>query len=225
MSKPPQPDRDEILRAVRRIAAPDPVVELRALNVTADGRRPYTLSGYFDDFERLATAAAQIRGAQGVYITLNPPNPAVLARCANRLRVAGSGAATSDADIIARRWLPIDADPIRPAEISASDAEHEAALETARRIRRALAELGWPEPLLADSGNGGHLLYRIDLPAKDLTGLERPVRSDDLVEGVLAALAARFNDDRVRVDVKVFNPARIWKLYGTVARKGDHTTC
>jgi hypothetical protein len=122
MSKPPQPDRDEILSAVRRIAAPGQVVELRALNVTAGGRRPYTLSGYFDDFEQLATAAAQIRGAQGVYITLNPPNPAVLARCANRLRVAGSGAATSDADIIARRWLPIDADPIRPAEISGNPA-------------------------------------------------------------------------------------------------------
>ena len=71
MSKPPEPDRNEILRAVRRIAAPGQVVELRALNVTAAGRRPYTLSGYFDDFERLAAAAAQIRGAQGVYITLN----------------------------------------------------------------------------------------------------------------------------------------------------------
>ncbi len=105
MSNPPLPDRDEILRAVRRIAAPDQVVELRALNVVSAGRRPVTLSGYFDDFEGLATAAAGIRNAQGVYITLNPPAPAVLARCANRVRVAGAGAATSDADIIARRWL------------------------------------------------------------------------------------------------------------------------
>ena len=39
----------------------------------------------------------------------------------------------------------------------------------------------------------------------------------------LAALARRFDDARVTVDRKVFNPARIWKLYGTVARKGDHT--
>jgi hypothetical protein len=231
MSNPPQPDRAEIVRAVRRIAAPGQVVELRALNVAPTGRRPYTLSGYFDDPERLAIEAARILKAQGVYMTLNPPNPAVLARCANRVRVAGAGAATSDNDIIVRRWLPIDADPIRPAEISASEAEHEAALDAARRIRRALAELGWPEPLFADSGNGGHLLYRIDLPATDLThragavsaGLGRPVSSGGVVERVLAALAASFDDERVRVDLKVFNPARIWKLYGTVARKGDDT--
>jgi hypothetical protein len=214
MSNPPQPDRDEILRAVRRIAAPDQVVELRALNVLLPGRsRPVTLSGYFDDLERLVAEAARIRGAQGIYITLNPPDPAVLARCANRVRGAGVGAATSDADIVARRWLPIDADPIRPAEISASEVEHDAALGAARRIRAALAEPGWPEPLLADSGNGGHLLYLVELPRDD----------DGLVERVLAALAARFDDDRVRVDVKVYNPARIWKLYGTVACKGDHT--
>jgi hypothetical protein len=108
-SNPPQPDRAEILRAIRRITAPGQVVELRALNVVYEDRRPFILSGYFDDPDRLATEAARIRKAQGVYITLNPPNPAVLARCANRVRQP-----TSDADIIARRWLPIDADPIRP---------------------------------------------------------------------------------------------------------------
>jgi hypothetical protein len=40
---------------------------------------------------------------------------------------------------------------------------------------------------------------------------------------VLQALAARFDDERVKIDQKVANPARIWKLYGTVAAKGDHT--
>ncbi len=73
--------------------------------------------------------------------------------------------------------------------------------------------VGWPEPILADSGNGAHLLYRIDLPAND----------DGLVKRVLEGLAFRFDDAEVRVDTTTHNPARIWKLYGTLAAKGDDT--
>jgi hypothetical protein len=42
------------------------------------------------------------------------------------------------------------------------------------------------------------------------------------VQGVLAALAARFNNDAVKVDCSVFNAGRITKLYGSVACKGDN---
>src|SRR5204863_9284891 len=67
----------------------------------------------------------------------------------------------------------------------------------------------------ADSGNGGALLYPVDLPNDDA--------SRDLVERVLKALSERFNDDQVDVDTGVSNAARIWKLYGTLAGKGDST--
>ncbi len=76
-----------------------------------------------------------------------------------------------------------------------------------------MKSLGWPDPIAADSGNGWHLLYHIDLPAID----------DGLVQRCLESLAARFDDDLVKIDRTVFNPARIWKLYGTVAAKGDAT--
>ena len=54
-------------------------------------------------------------------------------------------------------------------------------------------------------------MYRIDLPADD----------GGLVQRVLDTLAARFSGDEVAVDRSVFNPARIVKAIGTVARKGD----
>src|SRR5271155_92148 len=82
-----------------------------------------------------------------------------------------------------------------------------------QRVQTELSKAGWPEPVVADSGNGYHLLYRIDLPSDD----------GGLVKRVLAALAAQFNTPEVKIDEKVFNPARIVKLYGTKARKGDHT--
>jgi hypothetical protein len=43
-----------------------------------------------------------------------------------------------------------------------------------------------------------------------------------MVERCLKALDARFTDRVVKIDAEVFNPARIWKLYGTAACKGDH---
>lgn len=210
----PRHDHAEILRACQALFAPGQVAELRALDaVTREWRRLHTVSGYFNDWDKLAAAAMSIQ-ARGVYVTLNPVNPALLARALNRLRDINSGdPATGDGDIVARRWLPIDCDPVRPTGISATAAEHDLALARAREIRDYLGARGWPEPVLADSGNGGHLLYRVDLPADD----------GGLIEKALTALAFRFDDALVTVDQKNFNPARIWKLYGTVAAKGDHT--
>jgi putative DNA primase/helicase len=81
----------------------------------------------------------------------------------------------------------------------------------ALKVRDALTAAGWPEPVYADSGNGAHLDYYVDLPADD----------GGLIENCLKALALRFDTDTVKVDTSVFNPARIWKLYGTTAGKGD----
>ena len=85
------------------------------------------------------------------------------------------------------------------------------ALDRARQCREWLHQQGWPEPIFADSGNGAHLLYRVDLPSDD----------NRFVELSLKALATRFDDDAVVVDVGNYKPARIWKIYGTVVAKGD----
>jgi hypothetical protein len=205
-------DPGAILDALRLILEAGQVTELRALDaVTPADRRPHVESGYFDDPEKLARAVAGIAHAKGIYLVPKPVNPALLARAVNKLRPAPKGESTQDGDILRRRWLPIDTDPVRPSGIASTDAEHRAALDRAAAIAAALAAEGWPSPIGADSGNGGHLLYRIDLPAGD----------GGLVQRCLQALAARFDDDAVKVDQSVFNPARIWKLYGTTAGKGD----
>lgn len=109
------------------------------------------------------------------------------------------------------RWI---FDPVRPAGISSTDAEHVAALERAMACTDWLSGHGWPLPVAADSGNGGHLLYPIDLPNDDA--------SRDLLKRCLEALAMYFTDSVVTLDVGVFNAARIWKVYGTMACKGDN---
>lgn len=208
-------DPEAVEAAVRLIVADGDVTELRALDAMCTGDRyPGTLSGYFNDPHKLAEAAATIESAKGIYFTPNPVDPRLLARAENRLRRMGKGdSSTTDGDIVRRRWLLVDADPKRPSGISATEAEHAAAIEKVRRIADTLAGQGWPRPILADSGNGAHALFSIDLPRDD----------GGLVQRCLEALAAEFDDDAVTIDTKVFNPARIWKLYGSRACKGDST--
>ena len=203
---------EEIRRAVELLA--DGVIEVRAL---ADGA---THSGYFDDHTLLAEQVEALDAdpaVAGIYVTLNAVNPALLARRANRIkmRLGRKDATTADADILRRRWFPVDIDPVRPSGVSSTDAEHDAALAAAERIAAYLAEQGFPAPIKADSGNGAHLLYRVDLPNDEA--------ATEVVKGALVALDALFSNETVTVDTANHNAARIWKLYGTTSRKGDNT--
>lgn len=203
---------DEIRRAIDLLFRSGDVVEVR---VPKAGRQK-TISGYFQDFESLARAIERIEEGRypGVYWTANPVNPALLARADHKLK-SFADLATSDADILCRRLMVVDLDPKRPAGISSSDPEHAAALDLARQIRGELQGAGWPEPIFADSGNGAHLLYPVELP--------NDAETADLLKRCLRALAARFNHDVVAVDEGMYNASRIIKAYGTTARKGDDT--
>lgn len=213
----PLPDaatmKDAVERTVRLLAAPGGVVEVRA--IAEDG----THSGYFDDPKLVAPAAELLdfSTVNGVYITLNEVAPALLARRANRvkMRLGRKDATTADSDILRRRWFPVDIDPVRPSGVSSTAEEHAHALKKAEELAAWLGEHGFPEPVRADSGNGAHLLYRVDLPNDD--------ESRQLVQQALTVLSALFSDERCSIDTAVYNAGRIWKLYGTVSRKGDWT--
>lgn len=217
-----KPSFDDLVAMVtdwlRLLVEPDEVVELRALKCQASNyRKPHTRSGFFDgehleDMARRAVALSR-DVAPGVYLTLNPVHRDLLSRRCNRVDVAEPGTLATDANITCRRWMLVDADPIRIADVSSTNAEKASALEAIEAVRTHLREQGWPEPILADSGNGYHLLYRVDLPVDD----------GGLIERCLKALAGRFDNADVKIDTKVFNPSRIVKLYGTASRKGDNT--
>ena len=132
-----------------------------------------------------------------------------MARVQNRLR---RSAAIKDEDIERRLWLPIDFDPVRTANTSSTEAEHEAALKLAKQCRRWLDGLGCPEPVFVDTGNGADLLYPIDLPNDD--------QSRELIKGCLELLGMRFDNENVRVDTGNFNASRVARVPGTKNCKG-----
>lgn len=207
-------DTAEVERAIRLLIPTGEVVEVRSPKAcSAQDRRPHVIVGYFNSPEAVAKALHYITEAEGIYFTLNAFDPAHLALAHNRL-IDRPASTIADVHITRRRWLPIDLDPERPVKtVSATDEEHALALARAHRIADALQAEGWPAPILIDSGNGAWLLWAIDLPADD----------GGLVQQCLQALAARFDDAFVKVDLSVYNPARICKIPGTWARKGDDT--
>lgn len=210
----PQPDKAAILAALQVMFDPADVIELRAFH---KGRKRID-SGYFDSahWPDLADLAAQLStNGSAVYVTLNPVDPQLLGRYSNRVERYAK-ATTTDMQVIRRRWLLIDLDPVRPSDTSASEAQLDAARLKAGAIYKHLEGLGWPAPQVAKSGNGYHLLYAIDLPNDDIVTA--------LLKSVLQALGDLFDDANTKVDRSVFNAARICKLYGTVANKGDNTT-
>jgi hypothetical protein len=212
-----RPDPAALAAFWRAFTHPGEVYEVRLPKTRKGPRRLYgTAGGYFDNGEAFVEALAHVTGddAPGVFITLNPVDPDLLARAENRL-VSRLEATASDRDVLRRRHLLIDVDPTRKVGIMATDAEVAAALQTREAIAAYLADaLGWGAPLYRlVSGSGGALVYPTDLPNDDTT--------TELVRRCLAALAAMFNSDAVTIDQTVYNAARITRVPGTINAKGD----
>lgn len=173
--------------------------EIRALDPAKirPPRRRIISSDDLDDAVNVAMSLAN----DHVYYSLNPIQP-------------DSGGAKGST-VLHREWLLIDLDPVRSGEVSATEEEKGRAFEVACAIVDHLGDQSWPDPIGIDSGNGYHLLYRIDLPNAPL--------STQIVKAALQALAKRFDTDHVKVDTSVHDAPRIAKLPGTMARKGPNT--
>jgi hypothetical protein len=123
---------------------------------------------------------------------------------------------TRDRDVLAYTIMAVDIDPVRqPPDQASTDAEKAEALAVAEKVRSWLAERG-VSCMLADSGNGWHLLVPLT-PAWDD---EIPQAARD-ARTLLHELDRRFSTPGAKVDRSTFNPSRILKLYGTVAVKGS----
>lgn len=176
-----------------------------------------TISGMFDNIDAAIKNVekwASVPEVHNIYVTLNPVNDSLLARSYNSMKQY-SEQTTADADIIRRNLLLVDCDPMRPAGISSSDEEKQKAFERCNEVNQYLCDgMKWPKPVIADSGNGYHLLFKIDLP--------NDADSNELVSNCLKELDNQFSDDMVSIDTTVSNAGRITKLYGTTAKKGDN---
>lgn len=178
-----------------------------------------TASGYFKDVDTLLKNLKQYENRQGLnfYFVMNSVNEGCYSRqqrdCFIEINRNNKTPTTSDKDIVKRNWLLLDIDCERPSGVSSTDTELQKAKDKANKVYRYLKNEGFEQPIVAYSGSGTHLLYRISLDPSET----------QLVKDSLLALDMMFSDEEVKIDTSVFNASRITKLYGTMAVKGRNT--
>ena len=203
---------DEIRKTIQALKDYEELFEVRCLE--ANGKR--VSSGYFRDVEVMLDQLSRLNSIDSnVYITLNNIKPECYSREQRDRFITNTKVQTSDNDICGYEWLFIDADPKRPAGVSSTDEQLNQAKSIGNKVYVFMKNLGFNEPLTAMSGNGIHLLYKIRLRNSE--------ENKTLIKNCLLVLDMLFSNDYVDIDKTNFNPARICKLYGTMARKGSNT--
>ena len=189
------------------------------LQLNGKGRGEFvgkTVFGYYDNqhYEKLVADIQPYENdpdTKGIYTTIQRCDPSLLARAENRLKQAGDNSTTSDGNITHFVVFPIDVDSGCASGISATNAELETSRIIARKIAAALQSLGIPV-VKAISGNGWHIPIYLAEPL--LVTEDTTIRFKRCGDVIVSKWGG---------DATVYNPARIWKLYGTTAKKGDST--
>lgn len=186
------------------------LVEIRILDPNA--KRTY--SGYFKDVD---TILREIKPYElcNIYFTLNIINDACYSREQHDRISTRPKSTTSDAEIIARKWCLIDIDCEKPADTNSSDEEKKLAQEVVNNVYKFLRDEGFEQPVVCDSANGYHLLYKQAMLSND--------RNTEVMKKFLKVLDMYFSTEKVKIDCSTFNPSRICKLYGVISRKGANT--
>ena len=212
-----------IADSIRILVEPGSVTEVRALyksKVNPDDR--YCRNQYISHED--ADAVSQFIHAEdakdncvGIYLVSSPVNPELKELNDSKYRKPFDTKvkSSSSKDCLKRRWLFIDCDSNRPSDVSATDGERSRAFSLADDVVETLRVFGFNAPVRADSGNGCHLLFPVDLPSGKST--------DSLIKEFLSELSSRCTSTGAKVDPVTYDSQRMIRLYGTKARKGDST--
>lgn len=186
------------------------LVEVRIV----DNAYKRTYSGYFTDVDTLLNEIRKYDNCN-IYFTLNAINPACYDREQHDRIVTKPKSTTSDNDIVGRDWILIDMDTKKPSDTNSTDEEKEMAKEVVNNVFKFLRDEGFEKPVVCDSGNGFHLLYKIAMKNND--------ENTTICKEFLQVLDMLFSNPNVEIDCSTFNSSRICKLYGTFSRKGSNT--
>lgn len=186
------------------------LVEIRILD--QETKRSY--SGYFTDIETILREIKRYEKCN-LYFTLNVIDPACYSREQHDRISTRPKSTTSDLEILGRKWCLIDIDCEKPSDTNSTDAEKELAKGVVNEVYKFLRDEGFEKPIICDSANGYHLLYKQAM-------ISNP-QNTETMKNFLKVLDIYFSTDKVKIDCTTFNPSRICKLYGVISRKGSDT--
>lgn len=186
------------------------LVEVRIV----DNAYKRTYSGYFTDVNTLLNEIRKYDNCN-IYFTLNAINPACYDRQQHDRIVTKPKSTTSDNDIVGRDWILIDIDTKKPSDTNSTDEEKEMVKEVVNNVFKFLRDEGFEKPVVCDSGNGFHLLYKI--------AMKNSNENTTICKEFLQVLDMLFSNPNVEIDCTTHNASRVCKLYGTFSRKGSNT--
>lgn len=186
------------------------LVEVRIV----DNAYKRTYSGYFTDVNTLLNEIRKYDNCN-IYFTLNAINPACYDREQHDRIVTKPKSTTSDNDIVGRDWILIDIDTKKPSDTNSTDEEKEMAKEVVNNVFKFLRDEGFEKPVVCDSGNGFHLLYKI--------AMKNSNENTTICKEFLQVIDMLFSNPNVEIDCTTHNASRVCKLYGTFSRKGSNT--
>lgn len=186
------------------------LVEIRILD--PETKRSY--SGYFTDIETILREIKRYEKCN-LYFTLNVIDPACYSREQHDRISTRPKSTTSDNEILARKWCLIDIDCEKPSDTNSTDEEKELAKQVVNNVYKFLRDEGFEQPVICDSANGFHLLYKQAMISNS--------ENTETMKNFLKVLDMYFSTDKVKIDCSTFNPSRICKLYGVISRKGADT--
>lgn len=186
------------------------LVEIRILD--PETKRSY--SGYFTDIETILKEIKRYEKCN-LYFTLNVIDPACYSREQHDKISTRPKSTTSDNEILARKWCLVDVDCEKPSDTNSTDEEKELAKEVVNNVYKFLRDEGFEQPVICDSANGFHLLYKQAMISN--------AQNTETMKNFLKVLDMYFSTDKVKIDCSTFNPSRICKLYGVISRKGADT--
>lgn len=186
------------------------LVEIRILD--PDTKRSY--SGYFTDIETILREIKRYERCN-LYFTLNVIDNACYSREQHDRISVRPKSTTSDNEILARKWCLIDIDCEKPSDTNSTDEEKDLAKDVVNNVYKFLRDEGFEQPVICDSANGFHLLYKQAMISN--------ANNTETMKNFLKVLDMYFSTDKVKIDCSTFNPSRICKLYGVISRKGADT--
>lgn len=171
------------------------------------------VSGYFDDHGTALKSVLKIDDVahpEGIYVTLNGHQEAKWPMINERLYA--NDLMLEDGSFQRLRNIAVEVSPVTPEKLSATDEEKGHAMAIAETIMNDMVANNWPEPLFADSGNGGVLIYKTDI--------ENSQESIQIIERGFEAACEAYSTDAVNVAVRYAGSALV-PLIGTCVRVGE----
>ncbi len=205
-----RPDCRVFLNTLFRSA--DDVREFRAFYKSGEVRIGYCKGSEVEAFIDGVLVEA-VRQGMEVYVTVNPVATEYYSE--NSTQFEKRTKAVRDNNIQRYEYVFVDIDPVRPSGESASDEEKQAAMDVGDALIEFCKQLGWPEPIIVDSGNGIHVYW--------LVNLSNTKKIRNLMRRVLEIFDFRHSTDKARIDTKVYNASRITRITGILNRKGKNT--